>query len=58
MSMGHLSHDEHVSQSYFPFSQDLVLRRWGCVLLFNYLSWGYFLGRRVNFVTCRDWESC
>ena len=58
MSMGHLSHEEHVSQSYFPFSLDLVLCCWECVLLFSCLSLGYFLCRRVTLVTCRDWESC
>jgi len=30
--MGHLSHDDHVSQSHFSLSQGPVLR-----------SWGYFL---------------
>ena len=52
--MGHLSHYEHVSQSYFPFSQDLVLRCWWCVLVFSCLLLGYFLCRRVTSVTCRD----
>ena len=51
--MGHLSHDDHVSQSHFSFSQRLVLRIWGCVLVFS----GFFLCRRVTFVTCRDRES-
>jgi len=58
MSMGRLSHDDHVSRSHFPFSQGLVLRCWGCVLLFSCLLLGYLLCRRVTFVTCRDWESC
>jgi len=58
MSMGHLSHDDHVSQSHFSFSQGLVLRFWGCVLLFSCLSLGYLLCRRVTFVTCRDRKSC
>ena len=58
MCMGHLSHDDHVSQSHFSFSQGLVLRSWGCVLLFRCLSLGYLLCRRVTFVTCRDRESC
>ena len=53
MSMGHLSHDDHVSQSHFSFPQGLVLRIWGCVLVFS----GFFLCRRVTFVTCRDRES-
>ena len=57
MSMGHLSHDDHVSQSQFSFSQGLVLRIWGCVLVFSCLSLGFFLCRRVIFVTCRDRES-
>jgi len=58
MCMGHLSHDDHVSQSHFSFSQWLVLRSWGCVLLFRFLSLGYLLCRHVTFVTCRDRESC
>jgi len=58
MSMGHLSHDDHVSQSHFSFSQELVSRSWGCVLLFSCLSLGYLLCCRVTLVTCRDWESC
>jgi len=56
--MGHLSHDDYVSQSHFSFSQGLVLRSWGCVLSFKCLSFGYLLCRRVTFVTCRDQESC
>ena len=43
MSMGHLSHDDHVSQSHFSFSQGLVLRIWGCVLVFSCLSLGFLL---------------
>ena len=58
MCMGHLSHDDHVSQSHFSFSQGLVLRSWGCVLLFKCLSFGYLSCCRVTFVTCRDRESC
>jgi len=58
MSMGYLSHDDHVSQSHFSFSPGLVLRSWGCVLVFSCLSLGYLLCRRVTFVTCRDRESC
>jgi len=58
MCMGHLSHYDHVSQSHFSFSQGLVLRSWGCVLLFRCLSLCYLLCRRVTFVTCRDRESC
>ena len=57
MSMVHLSHDDHVSQSHFSFSQGLVLRCWGCVLVFSCLSLGYLLCSRVTFVTCRDRES-
>jgi len=57
MSMGHLSHDDHISQSHFSFSQGLVLRSWGFVLIFSYLSLGFLLCRRVTFVTCRDRES-
>jgi len=53
--MSHLSHDDHVSQSHFPFSQGL-LRCWGCVLLFSCLSLVHLLCRRVTFVTCRDRE--
>jgi len=55
MSMGHLSYDDHVSQYHFSFSQGLVLRSWGCVLLVSCLC--YLLCRRVTFVTCRDRES-
>ena len=55
--MVHLSHDDHVSQSRFSFSQGLVLRIWVCVLVFSCLSLGFFLCRRVTFVTCRDRES-
>jgi len=57
MSMGHLSHDNYVSQSHFSFSQGLVLRSWGCVLVFSCLSLGYLLCRCITFVTCRDRES-
>jgi len=58
MSMGHLSHDNHVSQAHFSFSQGLVLRSWACMLLFCCLLLGYLLCRRVIFVTCFDRESC
>jgi len=54
MCMGHLSHDDHVSQSHFSILQGLVLRSWGYVLQFRCLSFGYLLCRRVTFVTCRD----
>jgi len=47
MCLGHLSHDDHVSQSHFSFSQGLVLRSWGCVLLFRCLSLGCLLCHRV-----------
>jgi len=58
MCMGHLSHHDHVSQSHFSFSRELVLRSWGCVLLFRCLSLGYLSCRRVTFVACRHRESC
>ena len=56
MCMGHLSHDDHVSQSHFSFSQGLVQCPCGCVLLVICLSLGYLLCRRVTFVTSRDRE--
>ena len=58
MSICHLSHDDHVSQAHFSFSQGLVLHSWACVLLCSCLSLGYLLCCRVIFVTCFDRESC
>ena len=39
MCMGHLSHDDHVSQSHFSFSQGLVLCSWGCVFYSDVSRW-------------------
>jgi len=58
MCTGHLSHDDHVSQSHFSFSQGLVLRSSWCMLLFSCLSLGYLLCRRITFATCRNREFC
>ena len=54
LSMGHLSHDDHVFQSHFSVLQWLVLRSWGYVLLFSCpLNWVYQCDGGISIRTWR-----